>query len=53
MVFEPSRRWAPSPGCNDMGIMGKCLTTILSLAVTVVSKLRLRNNLELTYKPEA
>jgi len=28
-------------GCNGMGIMGKRLATILSLAVTVASKLRL------------
>jgi len=31
--------------------MGKCLAKILSLAVTVVSKLRLRNSI--AYKPEA
>jgi len=34
-------------------IMGKCLATILILAVTVVFKLRFENSLELAYKPEA
>jgi len=35
--------------CKGMGIMGKCLATILSLAVTVFSKLRFENSLELAY----
>jgi len=33
--------------------MGKCLATILSLAVTVVPKLKYENSLELACKPEA
>jgi len=38
-IFEPLWRWDPRLGCSSgMRMMGKCLTVILSLAVTVASK---------------
>jgi len=41
-IFKPSLKWAPHPGSKGMEIMGKCMATILILAVTVASKLRLK-----------
>jgi len=44
---------APRLGCNGMGMIDKCLATILSPTVTVVSKLRFENSLELAYSIQA